>query len=405
MTRPNIIFIVADDLGYADLGCYGGRDAAFGPVSPVLDGLAANGLKLTQGYANSPVCSPTRFGMITARYQYRLRGAAEEPINSKSRGSTTLGLPTDHPTLPSLLKASGYQTALIGKWHLGYPPTFGPLRSGYDEFFGPMSGGVDYFTHCDSTGRHDLWFGEEDKQEEGYLTDILSKRAVDYVDRMAALQKAEDGKDAPFFLSLHYTAPHWPWETRDDAEKAPLVKDNLFDLAGGNIHVYRRMIHHMDEGIGWIMAALHKPWIAHWPAVIGKGGESTQLCMTMDWSATMLDAAGVAADPAYPLDGVSLMPVLKDAKQSFRRPLHWRMNHRGQEALRDGDWKYLKVDGNEYLFNIPADERERANLAKKEPERLAAMRADWAQWNATMPAIPEDATVSLGYSVKDMPQR
>jgi arylsulfatase A-like enzyme len=438
MTRPNIIFIVADDLGYADLGCYGGRDATFGPVSPVLDGLAANGLKLTQGYSNSPVCSPTRFAMITARYQYRLRGAAEEPIRSSSRGSTALGLPTDHPTLPSLLKASGYQTALIGKWHLGYPPSFGPLRSGYDEFFGPMSGGVDYFTHCDSTGAHDLWLGEEDKKEDGYLTDILSKRAVDYVERMSK-------QEAPFFLSLHYTAPHWPWETREDAEKAPTVKDNLFDLAGGNIHVYRRMIHHMDEGIGWIMAALQKhgmadntlvvftsdnggerfsdnwplvggkmdlteggirvPWIAHWPAVIAKGGESKQLCMTMDWSATMLDAAGVKADAAYPLDGVSLMPVLKDAKHSFRRPLHWRMNHRGQEAMRDGDWKYLKVDGNEYLFNIPADERERANLGKKEPERLAAMRADWAAWNATMPGIPEDATVSLGYSVKDMPQR
>lgn len=442
MTRPNIIFIVADDLGYADLGCYGGRDAVFGPVSPVLDGLAAKGLKLTQGYANSPVCSPTRFAMITARYQYRLRGAAEEPINSKSRGSSTLGLPVDHPTLPSLLKASGYRTALIGKWHLGYPPSFGPLRSGYEEFFGPMSGGVDYFTHCDSSGRHDLWYGEEDKQEEGYLTDILSKRAVDFVERMAQ-QPSQEAK--PFFLSLHYTAPHWPWETRDDADKAPLVKDNLFDLAGGNIHVYRRMIHHMDEGIGWIMAALEKhgmaentlvvftsdnggerfsdnwplvggkmdlteggirvPWIAHWPAVIAPGGESAQHCLTMDWSATMLDAAGVQADPAYPLDGVSLMPVLKDAKHGFRRPLHWRMNHRGQQALRDGDWKYLKVDGNEYLFNIPSDERERANRAKQEPERLAAMREDWLAWNATMPPIPEDATVSLGYSVKDMPQR
>ncbi|HET7837053.1 MAG TPA: sulfatase-like hydrolase/transferase, partial [Variovorax sp.] len=394
MQRPNIIFIVADDLGHADLGCYGGRDAEFGPVSPVLDGLAARGIRFTQGYANSPVCSPTRFAMITARYQYRLRGAAEEPINSKSRGSATLGLPADHPTLPSLLRGAGYRTALVGKWHLGYPPNFGPLRSGYEEFFGPMSGGVDYFTHCDSSGRHDLWSGEEDCPQEGYLTDLLSRRAVDYVERMAQ-------QEAPFFLSLHYTAPHWPWETRDDAAKAPAVKDNLFDLSGGNIHTYRRMIHHMDEGIGSIMAALEKhgiadntlvvftsdnggerfsdnwplvggkmdlteggirvPWIAHWPQGIRAGGVTAQQCMTMDWSATMLAAAGVAADPGYPLDGVSLLPVLRDAGKTFARPLHWRMNHRGQRALRDGDWKYLQVDGNEYLFNIPADERERAN--------------------------------------------
>jgi arylsulfatase A-like enzyme len=436
--RPNIVFIVADDLGYADLGCYGGREAVFGPVSPVLDGLAANGLKLTQGYSNSPVCSPTRFAMITGRYQYRLRGAAEEPIRSDSRGSTTLGLPPDHPTLPSLLKAGGYRTALIGKWHLGYPPHFGPLRSGYEEFFGPLSGGVDYFTHCDSRGQHDLWTGDQATQTEGYITDLISGRAVDYVDRMAK-------QDAPFFLSLHYTAPHWPWETRDDAAKAPAVKDNLFDLAGGNIHVYRRMIHHMDEGIGRLMAALEAngqtnntlvvftsdnggerfsdswplvggkmdlteggirvPWIAHWPAMIAKGGESRQLCMTMDWSATMLDAAGVSAAPDHPLDGVSLMPVLRDADHSFARPLHWRMNHRGQQAMREGDWKYLKVDGNEYLFDIPADERERANQAHREPDRLATMRADWENWNATMPPIPSDATVSVGYSTKDMPQR
>lgn len=438
MQRPNIIFIVADDLGFADLGCYGGRNAAFGPVSPVLDRLAAKGIRFTQGYANSPVCSPTRFALMTARYQYRLRGAAEEPINSRSRGSATLGLPPAHPTLPSLLRDAGYRTALIGKWHLGFPPAFGPLRSGYEEFFGPMSGGVDYFTHCDSAGRHDLWAGEEDRQEEGYLTDLLSRRAVDYVERMA-------GQQAPFFLSLHYTAPHWPWETREDAGRAPAIKNNLFDLAGGNIHIYRRMIHHMDEGIGWIMAALEKqgiadntlvvftsdnggerfsdnwplvggkmdlteggirvPWIAHWPAVIRAGGESSQHCMTMDWSATMLEAAGASADPDYPLDGVSLLPVLRDAATCLRRPLHWRMNHRGQRALRDGDWKYLQVDGHEYLFNIPADERERTNQASREPERLAAMRQAWLDWNAGMPPIPDDATVSLGYSAKDMPQR
>lgn len=436
--RPNIIYIVADDLGYADLGCYGGRDEPWGPVSPVLDRLAAQGLLLTQGYSNSPVCSPTRFALMTARYQYRLRGAAEEPINSKSRGSTTLGLPPDHPTLPSLLRGAGYRTALIGKWHLGFGPHFGPQQSGYEECYGPLAGGVDYFTHCDSSGQHDLWCNGVEHHEDGYLTDLLSRRTVDYVERMAA-------QDAPFFISLHYTAPHWPWETRDDAERAPTIKDNLFDLAAGNIHVYRRMIHHMDEGIGWIMDALRRtgqlddtlvvftsdnggerfsdnwplvggkmdlteggirvPWIAHWPAVIRPGGVSRQLCMTMDWSATMLAAAGVAAHPDYPLDGVSLLPVLRDAAHQFERPLHFRMNHRDQRALRVGDWKYLKVDDNEYLFNIPQDERERANLARKEPERLQAMRADWQAWNDSMPPIPEDATISLGYSYKDMPQR
>jgi arylsulfatase A-like enzyme len=436
--RPNFVFIVADDLGFADLGCYGGRDAAFGPVSPVLDQLAASGLKFTQGYANSPVCSPTRFAMITARWQYRLRGAAEEPINSKSKGSTTLGLPSEHPTLPSLLRDAGYRTALIGKWHLGYPPVFGPLKSGYEEFFGPMSGGVDYFTHCSNNGTHDLYFGEAEHREEGYLTDLISRRAVDYVDRMAR-------QDAPFLLSLHYTAPHWPWETRDDEAVAQEVKDHLFHLHGGNIHTYRRMIHHMDEGIGWLVEALRRngqldntlivftsdnggerfsdnwplvggkmdlteggirvPWIAHWPAVIAPGRDSSQSCLTMDWSATMLDAAGAAADPDYPLDGVSLLPVLREAGSEFRRPMYWRMNHRGQRALRDGDWKYLRVDGHDYLFDIPADERERANLAARQPARLTAMREAWESWNASMPPIPEDATVSLGYGAKDMPQR
>ena len=127
--------------------------------------------------------------------------------------------------------------------------------------------------------------------------------------------------------------------------------------------------------------------------------------MTMDWSATMLAAAGVAADPGYPLDGVSLLPVLDQPSQTFRRPLHWRMKHRDQRALRDGQWKYLKVDAHEYLFDLDADERERANLALRDPARLAALRADWEQWNATMPPIPPDATVSLGYGAKDMPQR
>ena len=440
-TRPNIVFIVADDLGYADLGCYGGRDASFGPVSPVLDGLAAQGLKLTQGYSNSPVCSPTRFALMTGRYQYRLRGAAEEPINSKSRGSTTLGLPPEHPTLPSLLRDAGYRTALMGKWHLGYPPAFGPLRSGYDEFFGPMSGGVDYFTHCSSTGQHDLYLNDAEQQEGGYLTDLITDHGLDFVRRMAG--GARSG--TPFFLSLHYTAPHWPWETRDDEALAQEVKGNLFHLHGGNIDTYRRMIHHMDEGIGRLMDLLRAeglerdtlvvftsdnggerfsdnwplvggkmdlteggirvPWIAHWPAVIAPGSTSTQTCMTMDWSATMLDAAGAPAAASHPLDGRSLMPLLRDATWRDDQPLFWRMNHRGQRAMRHGPWKYLRVDGHDYLFNLEGDERERANLAPIAPERLAAMVQAWEAWEATMPPIPADATVSLGYGVKDMPQR
>ena len=441
MSRPNIIFIVADDLGFADLGCYGGREAEFGPVSPVLDRLAAHGLRLTEGYANSPVCSPTRFALMTARYQYRLRGAAEEPINSKSKGSTTLGLAPEHPTLPSLLQQAGYHTALIGKWHLGYPPAFSPIQSGYDEFFGPMSGGVDYFTHCSNNGTHDLYLNEAEHAETGYLTDLLSRRSVDYVRRMA--EPARDGQ--PFFLSLHYTAPHWPWETRDDGDLAPSVKSNLFHLDGGNIHTYRRMIHHMDEGIGWVVQALREtgqldntlivftsdnggerfsdnwplvggkmdlteggirvPWIAHWPAVIPAGSVSEQHCLTMDWSATLLALGGATPAKSHPLDGVSLAAVLREPANVFERTMFWRMNHRGQRAMRLGPWKYLRVDGNDYLFNIPADARERANLAHREPDRLAAMRQAWEDWNASMPPIPEDATVSLGYSIKDMPQR
>jgi arylsulfatase A-like enzyme len=441
MSRPNIIYIVSDDLGYADLGCYGGREGPDGPVSPNIDALAAGGLKLTEGYANSPVCSPTRFAMITMRYQYRLRGALEEPINSRSKGSATLGLPPEMPTLPSLLKDAGYRTALIGKWHLGYPPHFGPLRSGYEEFFGIMAGGVDYFTHCSSSGDHDLFIGEDTHKEVGYLTDVFSNKAVEHVKARAT--DSRSGK--PFFLSLHYTAPHWPWETRDDAHVAPEVAKNLFHLDGGSVNAYRRMIHHMDEGIGWITAALREegllentlivftsdnggerfsdnwplvggkmdlteggirvPWVAHWPAAIPAGSVSEQHTMTMDWSATLLALGGGQPHPDYPLDGVSLEALLRDPAQRFERPMHWRMNHRGQRALREGDWKYLMVDGHEYLFNIPADARERANLAKREPGRLARLREQWLAWDATMPPIPADATVSLGYGAKDMPQR
>ncbi len=442
--RPNIIFIVADDLGYADLGCYGGRDASFGAVSPHIDALAAGGLKLTQGYSNSPVCSPTRFALMTARYQYRLRGALEEPIRTATRGNPDLGLPPAMPTLPSMLKDAGYRTALMGKWHLGYPPHFGPLLSGYEEFFGPMSGGVDYFTHCGANGQHDLWFGDAERAQEGYLTDLITDYSIDYIERMAPGAKGE----TQFFLSVHYTAPHWPWETRDDEVLSRELVDNkeaIYHLHGGSVDSYRRMIHHMDEGIGRIVAHLRThgllddtlivftsdnggerfsdnwplvggkmdlteggirvPWVAHWPHGIAQSSNSRQTCMTMDWSATMLELGGATPHADYPLDGQSLTPLLQDPKHLHDRPLFWRMNHRGQRAMRHGDWKYLRVDGIDYLFNLQADERERANLAPVLPGRLASMVTAWEDWNATMPAIPQDATVSLCYTENDMPQR
>ncbi len=152
--RANFVFIVADDLGYADLHCYGGREEC----SPNLDRMATAGLIFTNGYANSCVCSPSRFAIITGRYQHRLRGGFDEPIGSVS---PELGLPPEHPTMASLLRDAGYATALVGKWHLGSLPWFSPLKSGYDEYFGHRTGAVDFFSHV-GFGGHDLWEGDEE---------------------------------------------------------------------------------------------------------------------------------------------------------------------------------------------------------------------------------------------------
>ena len=432
---PNVVFILADDLGYADLGCYGGRAAAFGAVSPMLDQMAAQGLQFLNGYANSAVCSPTRFALITGRYQYRLRGAAEEPLTRRSGANPELiGLPPEHPTLPSLLRAGGYRTGLMGKWHLGYPPRFGPLLSGYDEFYGPISGAVDYFSHLSFDGKHDLYDGNEPAHAKGYLTDQISERACDFISRHAGKQ--------PFMLSVHYTAPHWPWETRDDHAESERIGAQIHHLDGGSLPVYQRMIHHMDEGIGRILQTLRQrgvddntlviftsdnggerfsdnwpfvgkkmdllegglrvPLIARWPAAIKAGGQTRQPMMTMDWMATILDAAGIAAHPDYPLDGLSMLAVLHNPAAVRDRPMFWRMKYRQQWAAIDGAWKYLKLDENEFFFNIEVDARERANLAAREPARMAALKQRYADWAATMPGIPDDANFHVVYGPKTM---
>jgi arylsulfatase A-like enzyme len=313
------------------------------------------------------------------------------------------------------------------------------LKSGYEQHIGPLSGGVSPFGHLARSGEVDLYENGEPVDHRGvYLTDLLSDRAVEYVQARAADR-------APFLLSLHYTAPHWPWETRHGRAVPEISGGTLAHNDGGSIHVYHPMIREMDEGIGRVLDALDAaglgedtlvvftsdnggerfsdnwplvggkmdlteggirvPCIARWPKAIAAGGVSAQHHLTMDWTATMLAAAGVAPDPAAPLDGVDLAPALADASRSFARPMHWRMKHRAQRALRDGRWKYLKVDEHEFLFDVETDERERANLARREPQRLTAMRAAWEDWDRTMRPIPEDAVVSLVYGPADMPQR
>ncbi len=433
---PNIVFILADDMGYADLGCYGGRDAEFGPVTPRLDAMAREGLQFLNGYSNSPVCSPTRFALITGRYQYRLRGAAEEPLTRRSGNNPELiGLPPEHPTMPSLLRGAGYRTALVGKWHLGYPPHFGPLKSGYDEFFGSISGAVDYFSYLSFEGKRDLHDGESPAEVRGYLTDVISDKACEVIRRNAQQQQ-------PFMLSVHYTAPHWPWETRDDEEESRRIGSQIHHVDGGSLPVYQRMIHHMDEGIGRILDTLREvgvddntivvftsdnggerfsdvwpfvgkkmdllegglrvPLLVRWPAQVAAGGVSKQPVMTMDWMPTLLDAAGVSPDPDYPPDGLSMLAVLRDPQARLPRPMFWRMKYREQRAAIDGAWKYLKLDEHEFLYNIEVDARERANLAQREPQRLEALRRLYAEWEATMPPIPEDANYTLVYGPATM---
>jgi arylsulfatase A-like enzyme len=419
--RPNFLFILADDLGYADLGCYGGRSKC----SPVLDRVAKEGVRFTQGYANSSVCSPTRFALMTGRWQHRLRGGADEPIRSgPARGDPRLGLPPAHPTLPSLLRDAGYATALVGKWHLGFPPHFGPLKSGYQEFFGSLSGAQDYFSHCDPGGVHDLFDGESEVFRKGYLTDLITERAVEFVKRK---------RKEPFLLSLHYNAPHWPWETRADAAESKRI-EKIYHFDGGSVATYLTMVRQMDEGIGRVLAALKEnklesntlvvftsdnggerysdtwplvgkkmdlleggirvPYIVRWPAKVKRGGVTAQQAITMDWVATFLEAAGVEPDGNYPLDGTSLLKLIQKPDKPFKRDLFWKMLFRNQKAMRSGDWKYLSVEGDEFLFNLARDERERANYGKREPERLAGMRAKYLAWEDALPRHP-DATYSV----------
>ena len=416
--RPNVLFILADDLGWGDLSCYGRPDYR----TPHLDALAREGVRLTQSYSASPVCTPTRCAFITGRYPARTAVGLEEPLTWRrnlEQQKRDVGLPPEHPTVASLLKKSGYRTALVGKWHLGYLPKYGPTRSGFDEFFGILSGGADYFTHRDANGDEDLYEMDVPVERAGYMTDLLTDRAVRFLRRR---------HEQPFYLSLHYTAPHWPWEgPRDEAVSRTLKRGYAGVTAGGSVRVYAEMMRSLDEGVGRVLRALDAsgnarrtlvvftsdnggerfsfnwpfrgakfelyegglrvPAIARWPGRLPAGRRSAQVSITMDWTATILAAAGAAADPAYPLDGLDLLPVLGGARPPLARTLFWR--HARQAAARSGDWKYLKLDEKtERLYDLSSDEREQADFRDARPQIFDRLRAEHARWEAQMLPLP-----------------
>ena len=419
--RPNIVYIMADDMGYADLSCYGRREYK----TPNIDSLALRGVKFLQAYANSAVCSATRTALITGRYQYRLRVGLEEPIQYQSK----YGLPPEHPTLPSLLKKAGYGTTLVGKWHLGGLPDFGPLKSGYDHFWGFRWGALDYFTHkygIASTDTDDLWDGGVKIHQACYLTDLMGDRAVEVIG-----DYAKSGQ--PFLLSLHFNAPHWPWEGPGDEAESQRIKA-MVDHDGGSMKTYAAMVTRMDTQVGRVLKALSDGKIANntivvftsdnggerfadtwpfsgkktelleggmripalfrWPGHIRAGSTTDQVAISMDWMPTLLAAAGAAPNPAFPLDGMNLLPQLTQGIAPVSRRLYWRYHFNEQRALRDGDMKYLKIAGNEFLFNVADDPLERANLKDRRPDMFKQMQQAWEEWNTTM--LPDRNDVSSG---------
>ena len=420
---PNIVFILADDLGYADVACYGRPDLR----TPNVDRLAANGVRFLQAYANSAVCTATRVALITGRYQYRLPIGLEEPLATAG----TVGLAPEEATLPSLLRKAGYGTTLVGKWHLGRLPKFGPLLSGYDHFYGFRGGAVDYYSHAGTDEKADLWDDNVPVEQAGYLTDLLGARAEDVIRRYAQARQ-------PFFLSLHFNAPHWPWEAPgDQAESARIRGTNLQHHDGGTQRTYQRMIEQMDAQIGRVLASLelhglvdntivvftsdnggerfadtwpftgHKtellegglriPSIVSWPARLPKRRTSNQVAISMDWVPTMLAAAGASPVPTYQTDGIDLLPMLTGAAAEVPRKLFWRFKANAQRAARDGDYKFLKILDNTFLFNVVEDPMERANLKQRLPAVYDRLVDDWHAWNATM--LPEtDESYTIGIS-------
>lgn len=427
--RPNVIFIWCDNLGWGDLSIYGCPYYK----TPHLDKLARQGTRFVNAYACAPMCTPSRVGFFTGRYPGRIPIGIRETLGLPHIEGDRIGLPPEHPTVSSLLRDAGYNTALVGKWHLGYLPTYSPLKSGFDEYFGFKTGSINNFTHVDAVGAPDLWDNDEPIKREGYITDLLTEHAVEFIRKP---------RNAPFFLCLFHAAPHWPW-------MGPRDKYLSDEIAGHDSHRtwmetgtaenYVEVMRSLDAGVGSVLQALDKaklarntvvifasdqggdemaylshlrrgrlheggirvPLIVRWPRIVRSGQVTKQVATGLDITATILSAARVKPHPRFPLDGHDLLPILSGKRKLYPRELFWR--HAGnprpgipaQRAMRMGDWKYLKVHKNEFLYNLANDEGETRDLKNKFKTKLAELRGKHRKWETDM--LPYDKEKSRNF--------
>jgi arylsulfatase A-like enzyme len=421
--QPNVVLVMMDDLGYGDLGSYGGSDAR----TPNIDRLAREGVRLTDAYANGPVCTPTRAALISGLYPQRVK---LEGVLTTSAADRELGLPALGGSLPALLKSSGYTTGLVGKWHLGWKPEFGPVAHGFDEFYGFLSGAHSYYTNQADIrgagpGLPDLFENTTPVPATGYLTDEITRRAVSFITRHA---------DKPFFLEVAYNAVHWPFEPPDSPPatssqgKAPL-RQMPEDSAAATRTDYVRMLERADQGIGEILAALDQrgvasntlviftndnggewlsrnaplfhrkatlweggirvPLIMRWPGKLPRGAISKQVAMTVDITASILSAAGARPPVSYRPDGIDIFPILRGASPERERSLFWRWvtPNRQQRAVRHGQWKLLMDGTHLLLFDVAVDPGERTDLAARHPDIVARLQRLVVDWEADVEKV------------------
>jgi arylsulfatase A-like enzyme len=394
---------MTDDMGYGDLSCYGRKDYQ----TPNIDKLASEGIKFMNAYSGGPLCTPTRASFLTGRYPARTPVGLIEPLTGQP-SDTTHGLTPNFPSVAKLLGESGYETALIGKWHLGSERQHSPTKNGFDYFFGFRSGAVDYVSHKGTNGRHDLYENDMPVYPDGYLTDLIADKAIDFLGRKHS---------KPFFLSINFNAPHWPWQKPGDAAYA----DESKFREGGSADTYKEMMKSLDDGVGRIMKSLEEngmkentivvftndnggerysdhaglakekasvweggikvPAFVRWPGKIKPGTSTEQVAITMDWTVTFLSLAAAKPPADFPLDGMDLMPVMTGKNKVIPRVLYWRLTQRKNEkAVRMGEWKYLVDASGEYLFNLRDDPFEKTDLKAQKPEVFNSLKKKYADW-------------------------